>query len=325
MSNASPFMVFEEQAPYLDQDGLWKKILTELFEPFMLFFAPELSENIDWSKRVDSLEQELPGTFPVKKGKKYTDKIMKVHLKNGSEQWILIHIEVQSSKDNDFSERMYMYFSRIFNAYHRKIYAIAVFADDRKSFKPNTFTYNFYGTRLTYTYNTYKLLDQDENTLLLSENPFSLAVLAGIYMIKGKNNAVQRYQFKRRLLQLLLQGKENDYKRKEINALFYFIDFLLEIPLEMTSDLLRDITPLIDKEAILMNQAMNSEPSPTLKEFLDMKRVEWKREGNLEGKIEGKIEGKKEMARAMFKEDIPFALILRITGLSKEELENIVK
>ncbi|QQK77069.1 hypothetical protein HUG15_16790 [Salicibibacter cibarius] len=79
MTIAMPTLVQEKPAPYFDHDGLWKKVITDLFEPFMLFFAPDLYEQLDWSKQPDSLEQELKRSFPDKTGTKYTDKLMKVH------------------------------------------------------------------------------------------------------------------------------------------------------------------------------------------------------------------------------------------------------
>src|SRR5699024_10477787 len=122
---------------------------TDLLEPFVLFFAPALYEQLDWSRQPESLEQELRRAYPEQKGKRYTDKLMKVHLKNGSEQWILAHIEVQGYEDKNFTERMFQYFYRIFDRYNRKIFAIALFADADPTFKPATYQYNFHGTRLS--------------------------------------------------------------------------------------------------------------------------------------------------------------------------------
>lgn len=45
--------------PAVDQDGLWKKVIGELFEDFLLFFVPELHEHIDFIKEPDFLQQEL--------------------------------------------------------------------------------------------------------------------------------------------------------------------------------------------------------------------------------------------------------------------------
>lgn len=43
----------------VDQDGLWKKIIGELFEDFLQFFMPELHEEIDFSHDVEFLDKEL--------------------------------------------------------------------------------------------------------------------------------------------------------------------------------------------------------------------------------------------------------------------------
>jgi hypothetical protein len=56
----------------------------------------------------------------MKRGRKYTDRLAKVWLKNGEEQWILIHIEIQGYNDEDFSERMFIMFYRIFDRFNKR-------------------------------------------------------------------------------------------------------------------------------------------------------------------------------------------------------------
>ena len=81
----------------IDQDGLWKKAIRDLFEDFLLFFAPELHAHVDFSKTPDFLQQELfQEVADKKKGRRMADKSVKVILKDGVEKWILIHVEVQS-------------------------------------------------------------------------------------------------------------------------------------------------------------------------------------------------------------------------------------
>lgn len=57
------------------------------------------------------------------------------------------------------------------------------------------------------------------------------------------------------------------------------------------------------------------------KAILDEKAVY--RKGLKDGKKEGKIEEKKEIAKKMIQEDISIDIIMKMTGLSKEEIENI--
>src|SRR5690625_1132825 len=87
-----------------DYDGLWKKVIADLFEEFMLFFAPDLYEEIDFNKAPDFLQQELfKEILQRKKGRNVADQIVKVSLKSGEDKWILIHIEVQGEDSTDFS------------------------------------------------------------------------------------------------------------------------------------------------------------------------------------------------------------------------------
>src|SRR5690625_1001631 len=70
-----------------DYDGLWKKIIGELFEQFTAFFAPDLHEEIDFSANFDVLQQELNQEIMSEKGgKAIADKLFKVYLKNGKEK-----------------------------------------------------------------------------------------------------------------------------------------------------------------------------------------------------------------------------------------------
>lgn len=65
-------MVLETPSNYgtIDYDGLWKKLIFELFEEFLLFFMHDLYEDIDFAKEPDFLQQELfQEVIQEKKGK----------------------------------------------------------------------------------------------------------------------------------------------------------------------------------------------------------------------------------------------------------------
>ena len=54
-------------------------------------------------------------------------------------------------------------------------------------------------------------------------------------------------------------------------------------------------------------------------------RKEGIEEGKAEGKAEGKIEEKLEIAKSMLKDGMNLETVMKYTGLSKEEIENLVK
>jgi hypothetical protein len=108
-----------------DYDSPWKEALDVYFQPFLeLFFAQAHSE-IDWSRGTESLDKELQQIVrEAELGRRFVDKLVKVWLKTGREQWVLIHVEVQSSEDGKFALRMYVYNYRLFdkgetNAFHK--------------------------------------------------------------------------------------------------------------------------------------------------------------------------------------------------------------
>ncbi|MGE8037179.1 hypothetical protein [Lysinibacillus sp. NPDC093692] len=75
----------------VNQDNLWKKLIADLFEDFLLFFLPELHAEVNFSKQVEFLQQELfKEIIEQRQGRKIADQIAKVHLKSGKEQWILM-------------------------------------------------------------------------------------------------------------------------------------------------------------------------------------------------------------------------------------------
>lgn len=88
----------------------WKTALRHAFRDFVRFFFPELSPEIDWSKRVRFRDKELAGlSFAADTDSMVADKLVEVSLRDGRMQWVLIHVEVQAQRDAkllDFAGRM---------------------------------------------------------------------------------------------------------------------------------------------------------------------------------------------------------------------------
>ncbi|GEN34020.1 hypothetical protein ADA01nite_14800 [Aneurinibacillus danicus] len=291
----------------LDYDALWKEVIEEFFQEFLHFFAPDVYAAVDFRKGYEFLEQELRTLFPDSKSeKKYTDKLAKLYLKSGEEKWILTHIEVQGSRDLDFSERMFRYFYRVYDKYDRKIFALALFSDESPSYKPAAYKYEFFDTTLTYTYRTYKIVEQNEEELARSKNPFSMAVLAGLYVVKSKKDIDARYQFKINLIRLLL---EKEWQREKIERLFVFIDGLLKLPIEKSFEV--ELNKMVRKEGGSMGLTWDRS------NLADM----YYSKGKMEGKAEGKIELVKKWLEEEKNADIQ--LIAKVSGLSVEEIRKI--
>jgi hypothetical protein len=91
------------------QDTGWKRLITKHFESFLKFFYPDIHRDIDFKKGYEFLDKELQALIPESEtGERTADKLVKVWLKSGAEEWLLIHIEVQGKKEERFEERMYL-------------------------------------------------------------------------------------------------------------------------------------------------------------------------------------------------------------------------
>ncbi|WP_018250389.1 RpnC/YadD family protein [Orenia marismortui] len=281
-------------------DLLWKEIIEELFEDFLKFFMPDLYAEVDFSQGYEFLDGELAKIMDkTLKGKKMADRLVKVYLKDGRENWILVHLEVQGYYEADFSDRMFKYFYRIYDKYDRKIVALAIFTEDREDYKPSSFNYEFHGTKLNYEYNSYKILEQEEAEVLKLDNPFAMVILAGLYTLKSKRKDYLRYEFKKKLFKLLL---DRGYSKKKIKNIFEFLDGILFLPNDLELRFRDDI-----KETIGGDETMT-------KELTNLYQV---------GKSEGISEGMVKVAKKLLKKNMDIDDIVEVTELSKEEIKRI--
>jgi hypothetical protein len=92
-----------------DYDSPWKDILDGYFAEFMAFFFPAIHEDIDWSRGYESLDTELQQIVrEAETGRRLADKLMKVWRRSGTEQVVLVHVDVQGDRKIDFPQRMYI-------------------------------------------------------------------------------------------------------------------------------------------------------------------------------------------------------------------------
>jgi len=185
----------EEKSPRADNDGGWKHILSAHLKDFVEFFWSEAYQAIDWTRPYELLEQELIA-IGVKEeiGKRCVDKLFKVFLLNGDEQWLLLHIEIQNTKDDAFSERMFTYFYRIFDRYNKDIASMAILADLNQEWRPNEYRKKIWGSEIIRKYEVVKLTDYRTKTEELKNhpNPFGMVVLVQLAAMESRPDDKQR-------------------------------------------------------------------------------------------------------------------------------------
>ena len=74
---------------------------------------------INWARGYLPLDKELQKIAPKSEvGKRGADKLMQVWRIPGDEEWIMVHVEVQSQRQAIFPERMFIYHYRLRDRYN---------------------------------------------------------------------------------------------------------------------------------------------------------------------------------------------------------------
>jgi len=205
--------------PPADYDSPWKEAIEQYFAPFLAFFFPVVHAGIAWDRGYEFLDTELERVVrDATIGRRYADKLVKVFLVDGTETWLLIHIEVQGYPDPDFAQRMFVYYYRIFDRYGVDVVSLALCTDVLPAAHTAPYQRARLGCELTFrfpvvqihaTWRDWAALEQDLN-------PFAVVVMAHL-KAREVRDGTERKQWKLRLLRGLY---ERGYNREEILTLF---------------------------------------------------------------------------------------------------------
>lgn len=258
------------------QDEAWKEIIEKMFSEFLAFFFPSIYYDIDFSRKPEFLDKELQRILKKSEiGKRIADKLVKVYLNDNTERWLLIHIEVQGHYEKDFVKRMFSYFYRIYEKYGEEVISLVIFADDSRSFHPDTFCISRWGFTLHFQFPYVKLIDyaskQDE--LKKNTNPFAIVVQSFLKTIETRGNEQARYSWKKNfLIGLYERGLTHD----QIFSLYKFIDLIMNLSDELDKKLIEEIE--------------NIEKEKKMAIVTSAERIGIKR-GKIEGRAEGELLG----------------------------------
>ena len=126
----------------------------------------------------------------------FVGELIKIFLKDGRTEWILLHIEVQGSGGDDISFRMMLYCCLIFAHYKKMPVGLAILTK-RRSKDKIIVAYNLeqYGSSISYKYKCFEVYALDDNNLLNSDNPFDL-----IFYSTKKNQPQRKKQRRQEII-----------------------------------------------------------------------------------------------------------------------------
>jgi len=289
-----------------DYDSPWKEILTNYFPEFMVFFFPTVYAEINWERGYVFLDKEFRQvTRDATLGGRRADKLVRVWRQDGGEIWVLVHIEIQESKDGEFAKRMFVYNYRIFDRHNRPVASLAILADDRSGWRPDCYRYSLWGCEMGIRFPVVKLLDHAARweELDASDNPFAAAVMAHAKTRETRHDATERQRWKFILMRRLY---EKGYDRRKLTDLFRFIDWLMRLPEELEDCFWQELEQYEEEKAM---------PYVTSVERIGI------RKGRQEGRQEGQATLLLRLLERKFGAEVDQSVRKRVAAASTTQLE----
>lgn len=227
-----------------DFDSPWKTLLDRWFPAFMAWFFPPIAAEIDWTRGYVFLDKELQKiSRRAQEKRRHADKLVKVWRGTSEEMWVLVHVEIQAGHETDFTERMFIYYYRLFDRYRLPLASLVVLADDRPQWRPDRYERQLWGCELNLTFPVVKLLDYQGRLAELETdpNPFALATAAHLLARATRKDPQGRLAGKLALTRRLYQ---RGWTKPEVLDLYEFIDWLLALPEALEDAFLDEIHDL---------------------------------------------------------------------------------
>ena len=227
-----------------DYDSPWKEAIDAFFQPFMALFFPSVHALIDWSRPYEFLDTELQRiTGDSTIGRRYADRLVKVHSREGLEVWLLLHIEIQGQADAQFPERMFQYWYRIYDRFGAvETISLALLTNDRSDGEIGEYRREREGCGVCFRFRVQALPDWDEADLVrrAADNPFAVVALAQLAAHRRTSDP-ERKARKGEIIALLYRYQ---YDRDDAIKLLRFVDWLIRLPRALERILRQELAEL---------------------------------------------------------------------------------
>ena len=212
-----------------DFDSFWKDLIERFWRELLKSLLPTLYAVADLTKEPMFLDKELRDVLHIsddQDSSRFVDVLLKIPLKDGGEECVLLHIEVQGPGGKNLTFRMYDYHCRLFGHYHRVPVALAILTAPRNNETAGIFEASEHGTSVCYNFNYLELDKLDDEKLLASDNPFDLALYAARRAKRSRNDENMKFRYLRELRRLLGQKGWTD---RDCRDLLLFIEWIINL------------------------------------------------------------------------------------------------
>jgi hypothetical protein len=212
-------------------DILWKGMIENVMEDLLLFVDPDIGKELDLERGFEFLDKELAEMYPDPEKPSNTrivDKLVKVFLRDGSERWMLLHVEVQGKNDKNFARRMFEYFIRLFSKHGHPVTAIAVPTGKDGKEMPAAYEDRCLWMRARYEYKTLCITDYPDEVLKASMNPFAVVLMVAketLLKVKGTDEEKDNVLLQQKVLMVrLLKERMAIFGEEKTEAILSFLN-----------------------------------------------------------------------------------------------------
>lgn len=230
-----------------------------------------------------------------------------------ADAFILVHLEPQSYNQDDFHERMFIYFARLFELYRKKypiIIPIAIFAAEDMVEKPDTLCIST-PERDILMFHFYKieLKRLDWRRFLISDNPVAAALL-----VKMGYNKKEEREVRSAYLRMIFRLRPKLDEAK-VALIMSFADLYFEPNEQRDRDILAELSTEYPEEGAKIMELMPG--------WMRMGYEKGIAEGVEEGKKEGLKEGRKEVVRKLLGKGFSHEQLADTLDISVEEVKEL--
>jgi len=211
-------------------DSPWKEYLDNYLERSLAFVFPCIHAEIDWEAGVEHLDNELRQIGrDAKLSETRADKLVKVRRLDGSEAYLILHVEVQTSYDADLARRVFVYNYRTFDKHGVPVVSLVILGDTSKKWSPTKYGWDVWGCKMGIEFPVVKLMDYNDRwpELEAETNPAALVFMAHLKTKETRGDTAARLAWKRTLVRMLY---ERGYERRDVLELYRILDWMLKLP-----------------------------------------------------------------------------------------------
>ena len=290
-----------------DHDRRFKVLLHEFFDEFLEAFFPKIYHMLDLSEKTFLSEELFPDL--IEGDKKRADIIAETKLKSKKDVILIVHIEAQNYYQDDFSERMYLYYIMIYLKFRKPVLPIAIFSYDGVRDEPDKFVVEIPHFMMISEFHFLKLelAQMNWQKFMRSNNPAAAALMSRMNYSK-KERVQVRLAFIRQMISMHL----GEARESMINGFF-------ETYLQLNE---KEVNQLMD-QAKKLPEEIREEVLKWPNSFYDRGVEDGMERGIKKGIEKGELNAKKQFARKLLQNGISHGQISEWTGLSNKEITEL--